>query len=170
MEDFHDDRDAKRDVLKEVMDAVMSGTVGSVARHFAPGAVFSSRSNAGIIDAPWFDRMEGEFRLAGEDEARSFLAELMRRATYISYEPRGTIVEHDEASSRCDWTRRDERNGSLVTGTTIYWFTFTSDLRIRSIETIGAIHSVIPAKSANPPPSGNAAVPALADGAVQSDP
>ena len=121
--------------------------VGSVARHFAPGAVFSNRSNAGIIDAPWFDRLEGEFRLSGEDEAKSFLSELMKRATYISYEERGAIVEDDQAACRCDWTRRDERNGSLVTGTTMYWFTFTSDVRIRSIETIGSIHSVIPANS-----------------------
>lgn len=146
MSDFHDHADGMRAVLKEVMDAVMSGTVGSVSRHFAPGAVFSSRSNAGIIDAPWFDRMEGDFRLSGEEEAKSFLTELLRRTTYISYAERGTIVEGEEAASRCDWTRRDERNGSLVTGTTMYWFTFTSDARIRGIETIVSIHSVIPSK------------------------
>ena len=147
MSDFHDHADTKRAVLKEVMDAVMAGTVGNITRHFAPGAVFSSRSNAGIIDAPWFDRMEGEFRLNGEEEAKSFLSELLRRATYISYEERGTIVEGEEAASRCNWTRRDERNGSLVTGTTMYWFTFTSDLRLRGIETIVSIHSVIPSRT-----------------------
>lgn len=146
MSAIHDVGERQRAIVKDVMDAVMSGTMGSVARHFAPGAVFTNRSNAGIIDAPWFDRMEGEFRLGGEDEAKSFLSELMRRATYISYAERGIIVEQDEAASRCDWTRRDDRNGSLVTGTTMYWFAFTSDCRIRSIETIGSIHSVIPAK------------------------
>lgn len=144
MSDFHDHADAMRAVLKDVMDAVMSGRMGSVSRHFAPGSVFSSRSNAGIIDAPWFDRLEGEFRLNGEEEAKSFLSELLRRATYISYEERGIIVEGEEGASRCNWTRRDERNGSLVTGTTMYWFTFTSDSRIRGIEAIVSIHSVIP--------------------------
>lgn len=146
MFDLHDDRDRKFDVLKEVMDAVMSGSVGSVARHFAPGAVFSSRSNAAMIDAPWFDRLEGDFRLGGEEDAKAFLTELLRRATYISYEHRGTVIEQDEAASRCDWTRRDERNGSLITGTTMYWFSFTSDIRLRGIETIGSIHSIIPAR------------------------
>jgi hypothetical protein len=145
MLEVHDGVELRRSILRDVMDSVMSGTMGSIARHFAPGAVFSNRSNAGIIDAPWFDRMEGEFRLSGEDEAKAFLNELMKRATYISYEERGAIVEDDQAACRCDWTRRDERNGSLVTGTTMYWFTFTSDVRIRSIETIGSIHSVIPA-------------------------
>ena len=144
MSEFHDHAERMRIVLKEVMDAVMSGTVGNITRHFAPGAVFSSRSNAGIIDAPWFDRMEGEFRLNGEEEAKSFLSELLRRSTFISYEERGIVVEGEEAASRCNWTRRDERNGSLVTGTTMYWFTFTSDTRIRGIETIVSIHSVIP--------------------------
>jgi len=145
MGEFPVDAQRKRTVVREVMNAVMSGTPGSIARHFAPGAVFSNKSNAGIIDAPWFDRMEGEYRLHGEEEAKSFLAALLKRATYISYEPRGTVIEGDEAASRCDWTRRDETNGSLVTGTTMYWFDFTSDDRIRSIETIGSIHSVIPA-------------------------
>ncbi|WP_427024164.1 nuclear transport factor 2 family protein [Aureimonas ureilytica] len=135
----------KRIVVKEIMDAVMSGSSGSIARHFAPGAIFSNKNNAGVIDAPWFDRMEGEYRLAGEEEAKSFLNELLRRASYISYKPRGTIVEDDDAASRCDWTRQDE-NGSLVTGTTMYWFGFTSDGRIRSIETIASIHSVISAR------------------------
>jgi hypothetical protein len=127
------------------MDAVMSGATGSIARHFAPGAIFSNKNNAGIFDAPWFDRMEGEYRLNGEEEAKSFLNELLKRASYISYKPRGTIVEDENAASRCDWTRQDE-NGSLVTGTTMYWFGFTSDGRIRSIETIASIHSVISAR------------------------
>ena len=150
MGEFPMDAQKRRAVVREVMNAVMSGTPGSIARHFAPGAVFSNKSNAGIIDAPWFDRMEGEYRLHGEEEAKSFLAALLKRATYISYEPRGTVIEGDEAASRCDWTRRDETNGSLVTGTTMYWFDFTSDGRIRSIETIGSIHSVIPAATRSP--------------------
>ncbi|MCW4116217.1 nuclear transport factor 2 family protein [Aurantimonas sp. MSK8Z-1] len=135
----------RRSVLREVMDAVMSGKPGNVARHFAPGAVVSSRSNAGSFDAPWFERLEGEFRLGGEPEAKAFLSELMRRATFISYTLRGIIIEDDQGASRCDWTKRDERDGSLVIGTTMYWFAFTSDDRIRSIESIGSIHSVIPA-------------------------
>ncbi|KQT54442.1 hypothetical protein ASG43_02245 [Aureimonas sp. Leaf454] len=148
MSNLHEEAaDRKRAVLKEVMDAALSGRPGPVTRHFAPGAVVRHRSNAGIIDAPWYDRMEGEFRLNGETEAKSHLEELMRRAAYISYEDRGIIVEDDQAASRCDWTRRDERNGSLIMGTTMYWFGFTSDLRIRSIETISSIHSVIPAET-----------------------
>jgi hypothetical protein len=150
MGEYLSEAQSKRAVIKEIMDAVMSGASGTIARHFAPGAVFSNRNNAGIIDAPWFDRMEGEFRLSGEAEAKSFLNELLRRATYISYEPRGIVIEGDEGASRCDWTRRDETNGSLVTGTTMYWFAFTSDGRIRSIETIGSIHSVIPARRSEP--------------------
>ena len=144
MSDIHASADCKREMVKDVMDAVMSGKVGSIARHLAPSAVFSNRSNAGIIDAPWFGRMEGEFKLTGEEEAKAFLGELLKRASYISYEDRGVVVEDDQAACLCDWTRRDERNGSLVTGTTMYWFVFNSDLRIRSIETIGSIHSVIP--------------------------
>lgn len=147
MSEFHADAERKRSVVKEVMDAVMSGSPGSISRHFAPGAVFSSRNNAGMLNAPWFDRMEGEYRLSGEEEAKSFLSELLKRASYISYEPRGTLVEGDEAASRCDWTRRDDRDGTLVTGTTMYWFSFTSDGRIRSIETLGSIHSVIPSRN-----------------------
>lgn len=146
MGEFSSDAHKRRAVVKEIMDAVMSGSSGSIARYFAPGAVFSNKNNAGIIDAPWFDRMEGEYKLNGEEEAKSFLNALLKRATYISYKPRGTIVEGDEAASRCDWTRQDESNGSLVTGTTMYWFGFTSDGRIRSIETIGSIHSVIAAR------------------------
>jgi len=146
MGEFSTDGQRKRAVIKEIMDAVMSGASGSIARHLAPGAIFSNKSNAGIIDAPWFSRMEGEYRLQGEDEAKAFLNELLRRATYISYKPRGTLIEDDEAASRCDWTRQDESNGSLVTGTTMYWFGFTSDGRIRSIESIASIHSVIPAQ------------------------
>lgn len=136
----------RRAVVRNVIDAVMAGPSASVSRYFAPGAIFANRSNAGIIDAPWFDRLEGEYRLNGEDEAKSFLAELMRRASYISYEPRGLVVEDDEAAARCDWTRQNTTDGSLVTGTTMYWFAFTSDGRIRSIETMGSIHSVIPAR------------------------
>lgn len=151
MGEFSTDAQKKRAVVKEVMDAVMSGTPGSIARHFAPGARFSNKNNAGIIDAPWFDRMEGEYRLNGEEEAKSFLAALLKRATYISYEPRGTLIEGDEGASRCDWTREDESNGSLVTGTTMYWFGFTSDGRIRSIETLGSIHSVIRARPTGTP-------------------
>ncbi|BDA83508.1 hypothetical protein Sa4125_10500 [Aureimonas sp. SA4125] len=150
MTDIHDDADVRREIVKDVMDAVMSGKVASIARHLAPSAVFSSRSNAGIIDAPWFGRMEGEFRLTGEEEAKAFLGEMLRRASYISYEERGIIVEDDQAACLCDWTRRDERNGSLVTGTTMYWFVFNSSLQIRSIETIGSIHSVIPAFNPEP--------------------
>src|SRR3954464_4039574 len=104
MLEVHDEIELRRSILRDVMDSVMSGTMGSIARHFAPGAVFSNRSNAGIIDAPWFDRLEGEFRLSGEDEAKAFLNELMKRATYISYEERGAIVEDDQAACRCDWT------------------------------------------------------------------
>ncbi|ALN74255.1 MULTISPECIES: hypothetical protein [unclassified Aureimonas] len=145
MGETSDDTQRKRIVVKEIMDAVMSGSSGSISRHFAPGAIFSNKNNAGIFDAPWFDRMEGEYRLNGEEEAKSFLNELLKRASYISYKPRGTIVEDENAASRCDWTRQDE-NGSLVTGTTMYWFGFTSDGRIRSIETIASIHSVISAR------------------------
>ena len=145
MGETSDDAQRKRMVVKDIMDAVMSGAAGSVAQHFAPGAIFSNKNNAGVIDAPWFDRMEGEYRLSGEEEAKSFLNELLRRASYISYKPRGTVVEQDEAASRCDWTRQDD-SGSLVTGTTMYWFGFTSDGRIRSIETIASIHSVISAR------------------------
>ncbi|GGD95182.1 hypothetical protein GCM10011390_12400 [Aureimonas endophytica] len=141
-----DNADRKRIVLREVLDALMSGRIGVVSRHFAPGLVFSNRSNAGVIDAPWFDRLEGDFRLAGEVEARSFLSELMRRAKYISYEERGLVVEEESAATLYNWTRRDERNGTLVTGTTMCWFVFTSDSRIRSVETISSIHSVFPAK------------------------
>ncbi|WP_102961180.1 nuclear transport factor 2 family protein [Mangrovicella endophytica] len=147
MSEVIEEQDRRRNLLIEVLDAMMSGNPGKITSYFAPGAVISTRSNAGIIDAPWFDRMEGEFRLQGEEEAKSFLSELLRRATYISYELRGIVVEQDDAASRCNWTRRDERNGSLVTGTTMYWFSFTTDGRIRSIETIGSIHSVIPAKT-----------------------
>ena len=142
------DSGARRQVVEAVMDAVMSGSPGNIARHFAPGAVFSQRSNAAMADAPWFGRMEGEFRLQGEEEATAFLQELMKRTNYISYEPRGIVCELDEAASRCDWTRRDEKTGTLITGTTMYWFAFTSDERIRSIETIGSIHSVIPLRKA----------------------
>ena len=112
--------------------------------------MFSNRSNAGVIDAPWFDRLEGDFRLAGEEEARSFLSELMRRAKYISFEERGLIIEEDSAASIYNWTRRDERDGTLVTGTTMYWFTFTTDMRIRYVETISSIHSVFPLKDPAP--------------------
>ncbi|MEF2072878.1 nuclear transport factor 2 family protein [Consotaella aegiceratis] len=142
---IEDETAKKRAILKEVLDAVLAGKGMSLSRHFAPGAVFTSRSNASLIDAPWFARMEGEYRFSGEEEAKSFLDELLRRANYISYELRGSIIEQDEAASRCDWTKRDERDGSLVTGTTMWWFTFTSDCRIRSIESIGSIHSVVPA-------------------------
>ena len=150
MNDIHADADCKREIVKSIMNAVMSGTVGSIAGHLAPSAVFSNRSNAGIIDAPWFGRMEGEFKLNGEPEAKAFLGELLKRASYISYEDRGVVVEDDQAACICDWTRRDERNGSLVTGTTMYWFVFNSNLQIRSIETIGSIHSVIPSASQEP--------------------
>jgi hypothetical protein len=150
MMDIHDEADTKREMVKDVMHAVMSGTVGSIARYLAPSAIFSNRSNAGIIDAPWFGRMEGEFRLTGEEEAKAFLGEMLKRANYISYEERGVIVEDEQAACLCNWTRRDERNGSLVTGTTMYWFVFNSDLKIRSIETIGSIHSVIPAAHQEP--------------------
>ncbi|MCB8839566.1 nuclear transport factor 2 family protein [Aurantimonas sp. VKM B-3413] len=126
----------------------MSGTVGSIARHFLPGAVISQRSNAALSDEPWFGRMEGEFRLAGEAEARAFFEELLKRTSYISYELRGIVCEFDEAASRCDWTRRDEESGTLITGTTMYWFGFSSDDRIRTIESIGSIHSVIPSRRA----------------------
>lgn len=141
-----DRQQALRSVVRSVMDAVMANGTGSVSQFFAPGAVFVNRSNAGIIDAPWYDRLEGEYRLSGETEVRSYLAELMKRATYISYETRGLVVEEDEAAARCDWTRQQASDGSLVTGTTMYWFSFTSDGRVRSIETLGSIHSVIPAR------------------------
>ncbi|WP_185983412.1 nuclear transport factor 2 family protein [Aureimonas mangrovi] len=141
-----DDRREHR-VVREVMQAVMSsGSAEDISRHFAPGAVFSSRSNAGVIDAPWFGRMEGEYRLASQNEARAFLSELMKRARYISFETRGILVDGESAASRCDWTRQDESDGSLVTGTTMYWFSFTSDGRIRSVETVASVHSVIPAR------------------------
>ena len=146
MGEFLTEAQRKHSMIREIMDAAMAGSAGSIARHFAPGAMFSNRNNAGIIDAPWFNRMEGEYRLQGEEEAKSFLNELLRRATYITYKPRGIVVEDDEGASRCDWTRQDETNGSLVTGSTMYWFSFTTDGRIRSIETIGTIHSVIAAK------------------------
>ena len=144
------DTEARRQVVEAVMDAVMSGTPGNIALHFAPGAVFSQRSNAAMADAPWFGRMEGEFRLQGEAEASAFLQELMKRTEYISYEPRGIVCEFDEAASRCDWTRRDDKTGTLITGTTMYWFAFTMDGRIRSIETIGSIHSVMAARRPEP--------------------
>ena len=140
------DADRKRAVLREVLGALMSGKMGVASRHFAPGLVFSNRSNAGVIDAPWFDRLEGDFRLSGEEEARAFLGEFMRRAKYISYEERGLVIEEDSAASLYNWTRRDERDGTLVTGTTMYWFNFTSDARIRYVETISSIHSVFPMK------------------------
>jgi hypothetical protein len=141
------DAERKRAILREVLGALMTGKMGVVSRHFAPGLVFSNRSNAGVIDAPWFGRLEGDFRLAGEEEARSFLSELMRRAKYISFEERGLIIEEDSAASIYNWTRRDDRDGTLVTGTTMYWFTFTTDARIRTVETISSIHSVFPVKS-----------------------
>ncbi|MFD2236213.1 nuclear transport factor 2 family protein [Aureimonas populi] len=146
MEDFWTDDRREHAVVRAVMEAVMTGKAGEIARHFAPGAVFSNRSNAGLIDAPWYDRMEGEYRLAGETEAKAFVGELLKRSRYISFEQRGIIVDGDAAASRCDWTREDERDGSLVTGTTMYWFSFTSDARIRAIETIGSVHSVLPAR------------------------
>lgn len=146
MDEFWIDERPEHAVIREVMEAVMSSAQGEIARHFAPGAVFSNRSNAGMIDAPWFGRLEGEYRLAGEEEARAFLSELMRRTRYISYELRGILVDGESGASRCDWTRQDEADGSLVTGTTMYWFSFTSDRRIRSVETVGSVHSVIPAR------------------------
>ena len=146
MDEFWTDDRKEHGVVREVMEAVMSGTPGQIAKLFAPGAVFSNRSNAGMIDAPWFDRLEGEYRFAGQDEAKAFLAELMRRTRYIAYESRGILVDGDAAASRCDWTRQDESDGSLITGTTMYWFSFTSDGRIRSVETVGSVHSVIPAR------------------------
>ncbi|WP_206452846.1 nuclear transport factor 2 family protein [Aurantimonas marina] len=144
------DSDAKRAVVEEVMEAVMAGAAGSIARHFAPGATISQRSNAEQSDTPWFGRMEGEFRLHGHEQARAFFDEMLKRTSYISYELRGLVCEMDEAASRCDWSRRDEKTGTLITGTTMYWFAFTSDNRIRSIETIGSIHSVIPSRKAEP--------------------
>ncbi|MEF2552756.1 nuclear transport factor 2 family protein [Aurantimonas sp. A2-1-M11] len=138
------DKAATRRIVEEVMEAVMAGTAGSIALHFAPGAMVSQRSNAAMSDSPWFGRMEGEFRLQGENETRAFFDEMLKRTTYISYEMRGIVCEDDNAASRCDWTRRDEKTGTLITGSTMYWFGFTSDGRIRSIETIGSIHSVIP--------------------------
>ena len=107
-------------------------------------AVEAYKAGAKFVDVSWFDGMEGDFRLASEAEARAFLEEVMRRATFISYEDRGLIVEEDDAAGRYNWTRRDERSGSILTGTTVYWFSFTSDFRIRSVETIGYIHSVLP--------------------------
>jgi|GEM_PF-2628127 len=144
------DTDAKRAVVEEVMEAVMAGSGGTIARHFAPGAKVSQRSNAEQSDMPWFGRMEGEFELQGEEQARAFFDEMFKRTTYLSYELRGLVCEMDEAASRCDWSRRDDKTGTLITGTTMYWFTFTSDNRIRSIETIGSIHSVIPSRKAEP--------------------
>ncbi len=144
------DTDAKRAVVEEVMEAVMAGAGGTIARHFAPGAKVSQRSNAEQSDMPWFGRMEGEFELQGEEQARAFFDEMFKRTTYLSYELRGLVCELDEAASRCDWSRRDDKTGTLITGTTMYWFTFTSDDRIRSIETIGSIHSVIPSRKAEP--------------------
>jgi hypothetical protein len=141
--------DRKRAVLREVLGALMTGKVGVVSRHFAPGLVFSNRSNAGVIDAPWFDRLEGDFSLTGEAEARSFLVELMRRAKYIDHEERGVVIEGDSAASLYNWTRRNDKDGTLVTGTTMYWLTFTSDDRIRYVETISSIHSIFPAKERN---------------------
>ncbi|MDY8107873.1 nuclear transport factor 2 family protein [Fulvimarina sp. 2208YS6-2-32] len=136
--------DQKRHVVEDVMRAVMTGETGSIAKRFYPGAQVLQRSNAGATDAPWFERMEGEFFLAGEEETGAFLQELLKRASYLSYEIRGLICEDDEAASRCDWSRRDDDTGTLVTGTTMYWFTFSSDNRIKSLETLGAIHSVLP--------------------------
>lgn len=138
--------EAKRAIVERVMDAVMARSSESIAELFAPGARFSQRSNAAAGDAPWFDRLEGEFRLAGVEEAKAFFTEMMKRTAYLSYDLRGIVCEGDEAASRCEWTRRDEKTGTLITGTTMYWFAFTSDNRIRSIETVGSIHSVIPAR------------------------
>ncbi|SKA12236.1 nuclear transport factor 2 family protein [Consotaella salsifontis] len=146
----HEEPARKREILKEVLDAVLGGKASSLARHFAPGAVFTNRSNASLNDAPWFARLEGDFRFPSEDDAKSFLDELLRRASYISYELRGTIIEEDQGASRCDWTKRDERDGSLITGTTMWWFSFTSDNRIRAVESIGSIHSVVPAPARRP--------------------
>lgn len=137
---------AKRTIVEEVMRAVMAGQSGSIARFFFPGATVMQRANAALSDAPWFERMEGEIRLAGEDEAKAYFDELMKRSAYISYELRGIVCEEDDAASVCDWTRRDEKTGTLVTGTTMYWFAFTGDDRIRAIETIGSIHSVLTAR------------------------
>ncbi|MER0237734.1 nuclear transport factor 2 family protein [Fulvimarina sp. MAC8] len=138
------DLNERRRAAEDVMRAVMTGEIGSIARRFYPGAVFLQRSNAGVIDAPWFERMEGEFHLAGEEETSAFLQELMKRASYMSYETRGLVCEDDEAASRCDWSRRDENTKTIVTGTTMYWFSFASDDRIKSLETVSAIHSVLP--------------------------
>ena len=144
------DAERKRAVLREVVGALMTGKMGVVSRHFAPGLVFSNRSNAGVIDAPWFDRLEGDFRLSGENEARAFLTELMNRAKYISFEERGVVIEEDAAAALYNWTRRDERDGTLLTGTTMYWFSFTTDARIRAVETISSIHSVFPVRTPEP--------------------
>ncbi|WP_152048059.1 nuclear transport factor 2 family protein [Aureimonas psammosilenae] len=141
-----DDAERKRAVLREVLEALMSGKLGVVSRHFAPGVMFSNRSNAGVIDGPWFGRLEGDFRLAGEAETRSFLNELMQKAKYISYEERGLVIEQDSAASLCNWMRRNEKDGTLVSGTTMWWFFFTSDSRIRYVESISSIHSVLPAR------------------------
>lgn len=134
----------RRAIVEQVMDAVMAGKTGTIARHFAPGAKVSQRSNAALAEEPWFGRMEGEFRLEGEAETQAFFDELLKRTAYISYELRGLVCEDDDAASRCDWTRRDDKTGTLITGTTMYWFAFNGDDRIRSIETIGSIHSVMP--------------------------
>ena len=136
--------DERRLAAEDVMRAVMTGEIGSIANRFYPGAQVLQRSNAGATDAPWFERMEGEFLLAGEEETTAFLQELLKRASYLSYEVRGLVCEDDEAASRCDWSRRDEDTGTIVTGTTMYWFTFSSDNRIKTLETLGAIHSVLP--------------------------
>ncbi|RFC65417.1 nuclear transport factor 2 family protein [Fulvimarina endophytica] len=138
------DQQERRRAANEVMRAVMTGRVGSIANRFHPGAVFQQRTNAGATDAPWFERMEGEFHLSGEAETQAFLGELLKRSSYLSYEIRGLILEADDAASRCDWSRRDEDTGTIVTGTTMYWFSFAGDDRIRSVETLGAIHSVLP--------------------------
>ena len=89
-----------RKIVEEVMEAVMAGAAGSIARHFVPGAMVSQRSYAAMSDAPWFGRMEGEFRLQGEEEARAFFDEMLKRTTYISYELRGIVCEDDNAASR----------------------------------------------------------------------
>ena len=141
-------QEARRDAVEEVMTAVMSGKIGAIARHFYPGAVVSQRSNAALSGEPWFERMEGEFQLRGEGETRAFIEELLKRSSYLTFELRGVICEGGEAASRCDWSRRDDNSGALLTGTTMYWFGFTGDDRIRTLETLGAIHSVIPMKRA----------------------
>ena len=141
------DTQTRRAIVEQVMDAVMAGKTGTIARLFAPGAKVSQRSNAALAEEPWFGRMEGEFHLRGETEAQAFFDELLKRTAYISYELRGLICEDDDAASHCDWTRRDEKTGTLITGTTMYWFAFNGEDRIRSIETIGSIHSVMPSRT-----------------------